>query len=64
MLRNVETPNEASKLRAKVRRPKQMIISKGATKWFKDREVRKIHVVSEEVTKTGGGDDDAMDTDA
>lgn len=50
MLRNYETPNEASVLRARVSRPRQMRIKKGATSWHKDKEIRKIHAVVVEET--------------
>lgn len=60
MFRNYETPNDVAKLRSQVRRPGQMTIRKGATSWHRDREVRKIHVVSETKTTTS---DDAMETD-
>lgn len=62
MLRNVQKPNEVADLRKKVQRPPQMRIRKGATKWHRKLEVRKIHVVEEVVTKISEGD--AMDTDA
>jgi len=67
MLRNDEVLNDGDALRAQVSRPPQMRIRKGATAWFKNKEVRKPHVVvTSEVVVTSAGATkmaDPMDTE-